>query len=152
MLNLDLDPTLVKHLQCTLTHHTRHLCRVICKSHQGFKRYRADTIVCLTLNYDVDLEVTLVKHALCTSSHGTLHLCQVTNLSRVIEERTGNTVIQCLTLNYDLDLGQTYTEHIDSSYFCAEVFEIFSPGDQKRSQKGDEWTDRLTDGQTDNEA
>jgi len=43
--DLDLDPTLVKHRHCTSTHHTWHLCKVICKSHQGFKRYRADTKV-----------------------------------------------------------------------------------------------------------
>jgi len=32
-----------------------HLCRVICKSHQGFKDIYivAETIVCLTLNYDL---------------------------------------------------------------------------------------------------
>jgi len=40
--DLDLEPTLVKHRHCTLSHHTWHLCNVICKSHQGFKRYRAD--------------------------------------------------------------------------------------------------------------
>ena len=40
--DLDLEPTLVKHRHCTLSHHTWHLCKVICKSHQGFKRYRAD--------------------------------------------------------------------------------------------------------------
>ena len=44
MLNYDLDlkPTLVKHMHCTSTHYTWHLCRVIWKFHQGFKRYRAD--------------------------------------------------------------------------------------------------------------
>jgi len=45
ILNCDLEPTLVKHRHCTLSHHTWHLCKVICKSHQGFKRYRADTKV-----------------------------------------------------------------------------------------------------------
>jgi len=40
---LDLDPTLVKHRHCTSSYHTWHLCKVICKSHQGFKRYKADT-------------------------------------------------------------------------------------------------------------
>jgi len=43
--DLDLDPTLVKQRHCTSSHHTWHLCKVICKSHQGFKRYRADTNV-----------------------------------------------------------------------------------------------------------
>ena len=41
--DLDLEPTLVKHTHCTLSHHTLHLCWVIWKSHQGFKTYRADT-------------------------------------------------------------------------------------------------------------
>jgi len=41
--DLDLEPTLVKHRHCTSYHHTWHLFKVICKSHQGFKRYRADT-------------------------------------------------------------------------------------------------------------
>jgi len=41
--DLNLEPTLVKHRHCTLSHHTWHLCKVICKSHQRFKRYRADT-------------------------------------------------------------------------------------------------------------
>jgi len=41
-LSFDLEQTLVKHTQCTLNHYTWHLCRVICKSYQGFKRYRAD--------------------------------------------------------------------------------------------------------------
>ena len=41
--DLDLEPSLVKHKHCTSTHHTWHLCRVIWKSHKGFKRYRADT-------------------------------------------------------------------------------------------------------------
>jgi len=31
------------HKHCTSSHHTWHLCKVFCKSHQGFKRYRADT-------------------------------------------------------------------------------------------------------------
>ena len=75
--DLDLEPTLVKRTQCTLTNHTCYLYRVICKSHQRLKLYRAETIVCLTLNYPIDLEVTLVKHALCTSSNDTLHVCQV---------------------------------------------------------------------------
>ena len=35
--DLDLDPTLVKHRHCTSSHHTSHLCKVICKSHQGSK-------------------------------------------------------------------------------------------------------------------
>jgi len=43
--DLDLDPTLVKNRHCTLSHHTWHLCKVIWKSHQGFKIYRADTKV-----------------------------------------------------------------------------------------------------------
>jgi len=41
--DLDLEPTLVKHRHCTSSHQTCHLCKVICNSHQGFKRYRADT-------------------------------------------------------------------------------------------------------------
>jgi len=41
--DLDLEPTLIKHRHYTLCHHTWHLCKVICKNHQGFKRYRADT-------------------------------------------------------------------------------------------------------------
>ena len=72
--DLDLEPTLVKHMYCTSTHHTWHLCRVICESHQGFKRYRADkntVIQCFTLNYDFDLEPTLVKDTHCTSIHHT---------------------------------------------------------------------------------
>jgi len=40
--DLDLEPTLVKHKHCTSSHHTWHLCKVICKTHQEFKRYRAD--------------------------------------------------------------------------------------------------------------
>ena len=43
--DLDLEPTLVKPRHCTLSYHTWHLCKVIWKSHQGFKRYRADTKV-----------------------------------------------------------------------------------------------------------
>ena len=41
--DLELNLTLVKHRHCTSAHHTWHLCKVICKSHKGFKRYRADT-------------------------------------------------------------------------------------------------------------
>ena len=88
------------------------ICAVICKSHHRFKRYRAEMIVCLTLNYHLDLEVTFITNALCKLSHGTLHLCQViskcTQPLRVIE-RTRNTVIriQCLTMNYDLDFKPT---------------------------------------------
>jgi len=41
--DLDLEPTLDKHRHSTLSHYTWHLCKVIFKSHQGFKRYRADT-------------------------------------------------------------------------------------------------------------
>ena len=81
-MTLTLNWPLVKHTHCTLTHHNWHLCRVISKSHQGFKRYRADMIVCLTLNYHLDFEVTLVKYALCTSSHTTLHLRQVISKCR----------------------------------------------------------------------
>ena len=43
--DLDLEPTLVKHRHCTSSHHTWHLYKVICQSHLGFKRYRADTKV-----------------------------------------------------------------------------------------------------------
>ena len=45
ILNYDFahETILVKHTQCTLTHHTWHLSRVICEFHQGIKRYRADT-------------------------------------------------------------------------------------------------------------
>jgi len=35
--DLDLEPTLVKHRHCTSSHHTWHVCKIICKSHQGFK-------------------------------------------------------------------------------------------------------------------
>jgi len=61
--DLDVEPTLVKPRHCTSSRHTWHLCKVICKYHQGFKRYRADP--------------TLVKHRHCTSSHHTWHLCKV---------------------------------------------------------------------------
>ena len=43
--DLDLEPTLVKHKHCTSSHHTWQLCKIIWKSHQGFKRYIADTNV-----------------------------------------------------------------------------------------------------------
>jgi len=43
--DLDLEPTLFKHRHCTTSHHTWHLCKVICTSHQGFKKYRAGTKV-----------------------------------------------------------------------------------------------------------
>jgi len=78
--DLDFDLTMVKHMHCTSSHHTWHLCRVNCESHQGFTRYRAtqNTVIqCLTLNYDLDLEPTLVKHLHCTSSHHFWHLCRV---------------------------------------------------------------------------
>jgi len=74
---LDLEVTLVKHAFCTSSHHTWHVCWVICKSHKGFKRYRVDTTVCLTFKYHLDLEVTFVKHALCTSSYQIWNVCQV---------------------------------------------------------------------------
>jgi len=47
-LNYDiaLQPTLVKHTHCTLTHHNWHVCRVIWKFHKWFKRYIADTKKC----------------------------------------------------------------------------------------------------------
>ena len=41
--DLDIEPTLVKDRHCISSHHTWHLFKVICKSHQRFKRYRADT-------------------------------------------------------------------------------------------------------------
>ena len=41
--DLDLDPTLVKPRHCMSSHHTWHLCKVICKSHHWFKRYGGDT-------------------------------------------------------------------------------------------------------------
>jgi len=77
---LYLKPTLVKHTHCTSNHYTWHVCRVIDKSHQRLKRYRADknsVIQCLTLSYDIDLEPTLVKHTHCTSTYHTWHLCRV---------------------------------------------------------------------------
>ena len=40
--DLDLQLTLVKQ-HCTSSHYSWHLCKVICKYHQGFKRYRTDT-------------------------------------------------------------------------------------------------------------
>jgi len=39
--DFDIEPTLIKRANCTATHHTWLLYRVICNSHQGFKRYRA---------------------------------------------------------------------------------------------------------------
>ena len=41
--DLDLQLTLVKYKHCTSSHYSWHVCKVICKYHQGFKRYRADT-------------------------------------------------------------------------------------------------------------
>ena len=41
--DLGLQLTLVKHKHCTSSHYSWHSCKVICKSNQGFKRYRADT-------------------------------------------------------------------------------------------------------------
>jgi len=76
----------VKHTPCPSTHYNWHLCRVICESHQGFKRYRADTKVSLTLKYHLDLEVTLEKIALCTSSHGTLHWCSHFKMSPTLQD------------------------------------------------------------------
>jgi len=78
--DLDLEPTLVKHSNCTSSHHTWHLCKVICKSHRGsndIERTRNTVIQCLILNCDLDLEPTLVKHRHCTSAHLTWHLCKV---------------------------------------------------------------------------
>jgi len=40
--DLDLQLTLVKHKNCISSHYSLHSCKVICKSNQGFKRYRAD--------------------------------------------------------------------------------------------------------------
>ena len=78
--DLDLEPTLVKHRHCTSSHHTWHLCKVICKSHQGFKRYRADTkYIHKMLNLRVwpwpwsDLGQSKALHL----SHHTWHLCKV---------------------------------------------------------------------------
>ena len=94
---LNLEPTWVKHTHCTLTHHTWHLCTVTC---QLYQRYRADMIVCLTLNYGLDLNVTLVKHTHCTSTHHTWHLCIV--ICKIHQSFKGNRagMIVCLTLNY----------------------------------------------------
>jgi len=72
-LNFDLD------LQLTLVKH-KHAHRliiadiraVICKTHQGFKKYRADSKCSHTmfnLNFDLDLQLTLVKHKHCTSAY-----------------------------------------------------------------------------------
>ena len=41
--DLGLEPTMVKHTHWTSTYHAWHLCPVICKSHQSFKRSRTDT-------------------------------------------------------------------------------------------------------------
>jgi len=41
--DLYLEMTLVKHRHCTSSHHSWHLCKIICKSHQGFKSYIVDT-------------------------------------------------------------------------------------------------------------
>jgi len=79
------------------------LWRVICKSHQGFKRYRADTTVCLVLYYHIGLEVSLVimcsAHRLVVFNIWAKSFQNVTNPPRV-KDRTRTTVIQCLTLNY----------------------------------------------------
>jgi len=78
--DLDLQLTLVKHRHCTRSHHTWHLCKVICKSHRNSKdieRTRNTVIQCWILDCDLDLEPTLVKHRYCTSSYHTWHLCKV---------------------------------------------------------------------------
>jgi len=76
---LDLEPTFFKHRNCTSSNHSWHLCKAICKYHQGFKRSRADTKYsqCLNLDCDLDLEPTLVKPRHCTLCHHTLRLCKV---------------------------------------------------------------------------
>ena len=40
--DIDLEQTLLKHKHCKSSHHSCHLYIVICKSHQGFNRSRAD--------------------------------------------------------------------------------------------------------------
>ena len=40
--DLDIEQPLVKQRYCTSSHHSWHLCTVICKSNQEFYRYRAD--------------------------------------------------------------------------------------------------------------
>ena len=49
--DIDLEPTLVNHMQCTLTHHSWHVCRVIWKSHHDSKRYKVDTKYSHTMVY-----------------------------------------------------------------------------------------------------
>jgi len=66
------------------------------KSHQGFKRYAADTIVYLTLNYDLELNVSLVKHALGTKSHGTLNGAKSLQMSPTLPEiKSGHEIQSC---------------------------------------------------------
>ena len=82
MLNLKLWPwpwtDICQKRHCTSFHRSRHLCRVICKSNQGFKRYRANMKYSHTiLDCDLDFEQTLVKHRHCTSSYYTWRLCKV---------------------------------------------------------------------------
>ena len=111
--DLGIESNLVEHTHCTSTHHTWHLCRAICKFHQGFNIYREDTIVCLTLTLTLKWPSSNIHTAYWLII---LDICAElfvypTRGSKDIE-RAQNTVIQCLSLNYDLDLEHNLVKHI----------------------------------------
>jgi len=125
--DLDLEPTLVKHMHCTSTLHTWYLCSNWWTAPWGSKDIywsRNTVILCLTLNYDLDLEPTLVKHTHCTSSHHTWHLWQVIYKSyQRFKRYRADTKYSHTKFNLEqwpwssTDLGETNSLHIISSYF-----------------------------------
>ena len=75
--DLDLQLTLVKHKHCTSSHYRWHSCKTVCKFHQEFKRYRADTKYSQTMFYLKlwpwpwpDLGQTYLCKVICKSHQG----------------------------------------------------------------------------------
>ena len=95
---LDLEPSSVKHAHCTSTHHTWHLCQVIWKSDQGFKRYRVDMKAWLTIRQITELKTICLpifrgggRHKETTQA--SLQWCLVKNqemVSEVVVKMTNN--------------------------------------------------------------
>jgi len=114
-LNFDLEQTLVKHTQCTLNHYTWHLCRVICKSYQGFKRYRADLELWPWPSTDLG-------QTYCMSTHHIWHLGRVIWKShqgfkryradmKALQTDRQTTELKIICLPHFMEVGIIYIKH-----------------------------------------
>jgi len=161
--NLDLEQTLVKHRHCTSSHHSWHLCRVICKSNQGLNKYRADIKYSHTMFNLKILTLTLNQP---WSNIGTAYRLSIADIRAKLFvnstrgskdiERTRNTVIQRLILDCDLDPTLVKHRHCTSSHhtwhLCKVICKSYQGFKRYRADTKAWRTDRRTDGQIDNRA